>query len=564
MSHTLVFPSNAQPERYGNTAALFQTDLEEPLSLDGDWEVALQDMSYVNTMKTLMHESLLLGQTNDETAYGPLEGKDQLVTYDFDDSLSQWSDRIELGNVRSKRNIDADVGRRFVNIFHIIRQRYRPGQDSVATKTTLQTKTQRKAKFKLGRRLNKQVMAKTAKQRAYDNKIERFLTIINNLAPHVWRWRYDVQRKRIRLLMKSVEGADYAFRISEDLRDILCLKHRLFLPSTHFPYGDGAEATLFLPGADQPISNEVVEKHDWEDNDLDITLLPLHRMQVKEFALNHNDLKTNDSIAAAITKAGRSYGFVTSFKDNSFVFNTDKFTSVLIHFNEELRERLRLKRDVLWKKETMTNIQIPITGPVYPTRGCGFRIYLNTLKSASKQALSWTLGQDLKLPIKHYSQPHDLCAQLNAGDKTKFTYEFGYNDKTHKFHVYVQGTTVLFLSSTLAKFMGFDKQRFYRENVVATHMNTFPTHPNHFYVYANFIRPTQVGGKPVPLLKFIPLESGAYGSTLHKEFLNKTYVPVNVSRLRHCEFGIYDDTGTLINFVGGRTVLTLHFRRLSS
>ena len=112
--------------------------------------------------------------------------------------------------------------------------------------------------------------------------------------------------------------------------------------------------------------------------------------------------------------------------------------------------------------------------------------------------------------------------------------------------------------------MGFDKQRFYRENVVAAHMNTFPTHPNHFYVYANFIRPTQVGGKPVPLLKFIPLESGAYGSTLHKEFLNKTYVPVNVSRLRHCEFGIYDDTGTLINFVGGRTVLTLHFRRLSS
>ena len=112
--------------------------------------------------------------------------------------------------------------------------------------------------------------------------------------------------------------------------------------------------------------------------------------------------------------------------------------------------------------------------------------------------------------------------------------------------------------------MGFNKQRFHKENTIASKPSTFPTHPNHFYVYTNFIRPTLVGGMPVPLLKYIPLESGAYGTALHKEFLYKTYVPVNVSRLRHCEFGIYDDTGTLINFTGGRTVLTLHFRRVIS
>ena len=49
---------------------------------------------------------------------------------------------------------------------------------------------------------------------------------------------------------------------------------------------------------------------------------------------------------------------------------------------------------------------------------------------------------------------------------------------------------------------------------------------------------------------------------MHKEIQNKLYVPLSVSRLQHCEFGIYDDTGELIKFGGGRTVLTLHFRQV--
>ena len=59
-SFTLVFPSNAQQERYANTAASYQTDLETPIDLAGRWEVALQDLSYVNSIKTHMNESVIL------------------------------------------------------------------------------------------------------------------------------------------------------------------------------------------------------------------------------------------------------------------------------------------------------------------------------------------------------------------------------------------------------------------------------------------------------------------------------------------------------------------------
>ena len=109
--------------------------------------------------------------------------------------------------------------------------------------------------------------------------------------------------------------------------------------------------------------------------------------------------------------------------------------------------------------------------------------------------------------------------------------------------------------------MGFPDHQFLNEKVVGK-----PTLLNmdlhHFYIYANFIQSTEVGGAVVPLLRYCPIDSGFFGQTLYKEFLNKVYIPVNVSRLHHVEFAIYDDTGKPIEFVGGRTVLTCHFRKV--
>ena len=201
-----------------------------------------------------------------------------------------------------------------------------------------------------------------------------------------------------------------------------------------------------------------------------------------------------------------------------------------------------LDRDVIWEKTSYTDLK-PVV-KTFAGQGSGFRIYLKNLIPSTKQSLAWFKEEDLKLPPKHYSHPQDLCAQLNRGDKAKFNYEFGYNTTTHKFHVYVRDDTVVYLSPTLSKRLGFDKQRFYRENTIATRPSLIASHVHHFYVYSNFIAPTQVGGKPVPLLKYIPLETGEYGATMFTEFLNKSYVPVNVSRLQNCEFGIYDNRQT--------------------
>ena len=104
MSFTLVFPSNAQPNRYNNTAASFQTDLEEAIPLEGNWEVALQEMSYVNSMKTLMNESLMLGHSKEDVSISSLEHQDKVITYDFYDDIEEWSDQIVTMRRRRRRN----------------------------------------------------------------------------------------------------------------------------------------------------------------------------------------------------------------------------------------------------------------------------------------------------------------------------------------------------------------------------------------------------------------------------------------------------------------------------
>ena len=101
MEHTLVFPSNAQPETYLNTAFHFKTDLQQPLDLSGTWEASLLDMSYVNTVGVLQNESVLLGHTQEKVSYIPyLENAKKLIHYDLQEHANEWSD----SKLRTKRS----------------------------------------------------------------------------------------------------------------------------------------------------------------------------------------------------------------------------------------------------------------------------------------------------------------------------------------------------------------------------------------------------------------------------------------------------------------------------
>ena len=63
-----VFPSNAQPHIFpNNTAAEFSTKFETSKQLNGEWEVAVKDLSFVNTVQTFKNEKISVSKIEKET-----------------------------------------------------------------------------------------------------------------------------------------------------------------------------------------------------------------------------------------------------------------------------------------------------------------------------------------------------------------------------------------------------------------------------------------------------------------------------------------------------------------
>lgn len=69
----LILPSNVQPNLHkNNTASSFQTTFPTAYQLTGEWEVALTEVSYVNTMPTINAETFSINSStleSDATTY---------------------------------------------------------------------------------------------------------------------------------------------------------------------------------------------------------------------------------------------------------------------------------------------------------------------------------------------------------------------------------------------------------------------------------------------------------------------------------------------------------------
>ena len=85
---------------------------------------------------------------------------------------------------------------------------------------------------------------------------------------------------------------------------------------------------------------------------------------------------------------------------------------------------------------------------------------------------------------------------------------------------------------------------------------------NHLYVYSDIAEHTFIGNIKAPLLRVLPFMPRK-SSSLHnyQEFRNLHYVPVSKSEFDTIHINIRGDTGDLIHFVGGKSVVKLHFRQ---
>ena len=86
----------------------------------------------------------------------------------------------------------------------------------------------------------------------------------------------------------------------------------------------------------------------------------------------------------------------------------------------------------------------------------------------------------------------------------------------------------------------------------------------HLFIYSDLADYTFVGDIEAPILRVIPFESTKKDSNhVHKEFVNLHYVPLTKSGFDEIGINIRGDTGQLAQFVGGKSMIKLHFRKKS-
>ena len=166
---------------------------------------------------------------------------------------------------------------------------------------------------------------------------------------------------------------------------------------------------------------------------------------------------------------------------------------------------------------------------------------------------------------KPAKKPSDMLPTLNSKSAT-YGYNFAFNKRLQRFQLQVGNRHSIQMSKSLASILGFESSRtlLYTDNmfVRALHFPIFNRNITGLYIYSNIINPVYIGDVRAPLLLTCPFKTDDGKNTVHQlEFLNPTYTSLNRNTILQIDIIIYDDAGTLVPFLFGKTKITLHFRK---
>ena len=152
------------------------------------------------------------------------------------------------------------------------------------------------------------------------------------------------------------------------------------------------------------------------------------------------------------------------------------------------------------------------------------------------------------------------------GGNPPVTVEFNTIETTHKMRLKIETNDAseelapdLYLSKRLSDMLGFvmtgpfsagDRKSKYPADIEDGIHN--------LYVYCDLIEPVAVGNAKVPLLRIVPIQKGPIVTTSYSKVF---YYPVMRKIFGAVEINIKGDTGEIIPFVGGKSFVTLHFRK---
>lgn len=167
------------------------------------------------------------------------------------------------------------------------------------------------------------------------------------------------------------------------------------------------------------------------------------------------------------------------------------------------------------------------------------------LVGAINDAIQQKIGETLKVLHCHFDMRYSTMAKRVKFAKNSDQFEFRL-----RFH-----------PGMLAK-LGASVQ-----NDISTNDDLAFTHDidlyagiNHMFVYSDLVDFTLLGDVQAPILRVVPFQE-SHQIHVHKEFLNLHYVPVSKPYFDEIDIHIRGDTGELIQFSGGKSMIKLHFKK---
>ena len=161
----------------------------------------------------------------------------------------------------------------------------------------------------------------------------------------------------------------------------------------------------------------------------------------------------------------------------------------------------------------------------------------------------------------YYPSIQKLVEEISANDDFLNPIKFEYNTLNQKVKINIPENVKLKLNgSDVARCLGFEGSEILREGTISsTSVSTVNAYRS-IYVYTDIIENQYVGDVKVPLLRVIPVTS-QHGDNVCVKYDRPYFYNLSRSRIQTIEIDLRDDTGELISFEGGRSIVTLVFRR---
>ena len=167
----------------------------------------------------------------------------------------------------------------------------------------------------------------------------------------------------------------------------------------------------------------------------------------------------------------------------------------------------------------------------------------------------------LQIPEGNYASIEKLIENIKAEDDFLNPIQIEFSDINQKVKIDVPKNVELqFNGSDIARCFGFDNNAKLSEGTtISTNISTTNIYRS-IYVYTDIIENQHTGDCKVPLLRVIPIAS-KYGDNVCVRYDKPHFFNINRSRIQTIEIDLRDDEGELISFEGGRSIVTLVFRR---